>query len=205
MRLQGDAAVAVVRNESDVFRLGIQLLYHADIGLYVILINKSTLNRRVGKIVEEIQRFGHPRFQVCAMLRQKHHIAAGQCHHHRHFAPDGVLQRQIGCPRFLSYKYYERRNLCALIFGKDAHHSLLPPRSLGETFAVHVLQFYPALPVQALKLFHKVGNIARSLARVRIIRTDDKHRMVARHRKGRARKEKKRRQAEQCSIKYILK
>ena len=95
--------------------------------------------------------------------------------------------------------------LLSLVFRKNLRHHAAPERGFGETFAVHVLQFYPALPVQALKFFHKVGNIARSLARVRIIRTDDKHSMVARHRKGRARKEKKRRQAEQCSIKYILK
>ena len=204
MRLQGYATVAVVGDEGDMFRLGVQPFYHADIGGHIVLIDKAALNRGAGEVGEEVQRLRHPCLQVRALFRQKHYIAAGKRRHYRNVAPDGVFQRQIGSPRFLSYQYDERGFFGIPVLGQDARHSRLPQGRLGETLAVHVLQLHTACTAQTLKLFHEVGNVVRSLARVRIIRTDNQYRMVARRRKGREHEGEECRQAKQCSIKYFL-
>jgi len=59
--LHGDAAVSIVRNKSDVFRLRIKRLDHPDIIFYIVLIDKSRLQFRYIHVVgKEIYRFRHP-------------------------------------------------------------------------------------------------------------------------------------------------
>ena len=204
MRLQGYATVAVVGDEGDMFRLGVQPFYHADIGGHIIADRQSALNREPAKSAKRSPATPASMSSSPRPVPAKHYIAAGKRRHYRNVAPDGVFQKTDRQPTLPVYQYDERGFFRIPVLGQDARHSRLPQGRLGETLAVHVLQLHTACTAQTLKLFHEVGNVVRSLARVRIIRTDNQYRMVARRRKGREHEGEECRQAKQCSIKYFL-
>ena len=173
--LHGDAAVSIVRNKSDVFRLRIKRLDHPNIIFYIVLIDKSRLQFRYIHVVgKEIDRFRHPCVQSGnRILGQYDDVAADETTHHRHLHPYRIPLRQIRRPCFLSQQNNLRRMLLPLIFRKNLRHHTAPKRGFGETFAVHVFNDNIAFPSQFAIFFHIVGDSDRSLMSGGIVGADN--------------------------------
>ena len=103
-RLHRHSTIGIVRNESDVLRLRIKSLNHADIILNIITVDKARLQfGNIQMVVKYIARFGHPAIEMLhRILRQNHHIATDQTTYHRYFDLHRIPLRQISRPRFLS-------------------------------------------------------------------------------------------------------
>ncbi len=126
MSLQSDATVSIVGYKSNVLRIGIDCPDHADVRRDVVFVQKTAAYLVLQTVFIKIGRFRHPVCQIFPVVRQKHHVPAGQCAHYRHFSCHRVIQRQIRRPRLLSEQNDQRRFLASPIFIQNILHHSLP-------------------------------------------------------------------------------
>ena len=79
--LQGNTAITIIGNKSNMLHFGVKLQNQLDILHYIVLVRKAQNMEFLHAIVNDIHALGFPIFQICPRFRQENRVTA-------HHSPD---------------------------------------------------------------------------------------------------------------------
>ena len=176
--LQRNAAVGVVRNESDVLHLRIERTDQVDVAADVVAVEHAAHRLQTVGHALILDRTGLPRLERIGRRRQHDAVRTGETAE-THDSLGNAAQRHERGPRLLPQQHDgpQRTVLVTRDHIVDQRH---PQRSIGNTLALERFDIDVARYVRGQYLLFEFGDETRHATRIGIVRRDDQDAFAAR-------------------------